>query len=109
MRELVKNKVFKKCVFVVLVMQIIMMMSMVSLAAGDANYAERAVSWFLDNAFWIVIAVTIFGMITLQLKHATSAMLVTLVVGSIVAFLCKSPETISNIGAAIGEIITSGS
>ena len=97
MCKLLRNDNFKRCVLMVLTIQLVFAMTMMSFASGGGNYAESGVKWFLDQAFWVVIAITVFGAIAGVLKHATSAIIITIIVGGLIAFLCKQPETIANI------------
>ena len=108
MCKLLRNDKFKRCVLMVLTIQLVFAMTMMSFASGGGNYAESGVKWFLDQAFWVVIAITVFGAIAGVLKHATSAIIITIIVGGLIAFLCKQPETIANIGDTIGRIVTGG-
>ena len=72
------------------------------------NVAENASRWFLDQIFWVVLAATVIGALVAATKKATTALVTTIIIGGVVAFLCKSPETISTIGDVIGRAITGG-
>lgn len=107
MRNVLKNNKFRRCVFMILTIQLILSMAMVSFASGG-NYAENGVKWLLDQIFWVAIAGTVIGALVAATKKATTALVTTIIVGGIVAYLCKAPETISTIGDVIGRTITGG-
>lgn len=99
------NKRIKKAAMTALTAQFVMSMTMVSFAS---SYAENGVKWFLDQAFWVVIGVMVFCAIAAYVKHATAAMVTSIIVGGIVAFMCKNPESVIKIGEALGKAVTGG-
>ena len=107
MRNELKNNKLRRCVFMILTIQLILSIAMVSFASGG-NYAENGVKWLLDQIFWVVLAATVIGALVAATKKATTALVTTIIIGGVVAFLCKSPETISTIGDVIGRAITGG-
>jgi predicted signal transduction protein with EAL and GGDEF domain len=95
----------RKAMTMVITFQFVLTMAMTSYAS---DYAKNGVMWFLDQAFWFVIGVMAFCAITAYVKHATAAMVTSIVVGGIVAFLCKNPESVIKIGDALGRAVMGG-
>ena len=71
--------------------------------ASGANYAENAAKWGFEQAFWVVLFVTLVVAAGAWMKHALSTAIVTVIIGGILAYLCKQPEVISTIGNAVGS------
>lgn len=99
------NKSVKRILIVILSIHMVLSMTMIAFAA---NYAENAAKWGLDQAFWIVILITVIVAIGAWLRHATSAMVISVVVGGILAFFCKNPEKVTEIGNALAQTIFGG-
>ena len=51
--------------------------------------------WGFEQAFWVVLFVTLVVAAGAWMKHALSTAIVTVVIGGILAYLCKQPEVIS--------------
>lgn len=92
----------RKMLMVFLTIQMTLSMAMVTFAA---NYTENAGKWVLDQAFWVVIVVTVLVAIGAWMKHATTAIIMTVIVGGALAFFCKSPELIVEVGSTLAQAI----
>lgn len=101
-RNLLETLKVRKVLKVWFMIQIIFSMTMVAYAA---NYAENAAKWGLDQAFWIVVIIAIGVAISAWMKHATGTMIVTILIGGLLAYLCKNPEKVTEIGTALGSKI----
>ena len=66
--------------------------------AADGDYAKSGAEWILDQLFWVALVCVIYVMLKLFIARNFVAGLVTLLVGGIVCFFIKYPETISTIG-----------
>ena len=97
-----ENKKVRRVVGLWVTLQLMLSMTMVAYAS---NYAENAAKWGLDQLFWIVLAVTAFALVGAIVRKSTSTMIISLVVGGVVAYFCKNPEKISSIGETIGGAI----
>lgn len=105
--RILKSERTRVSVAILMVVHLVVMMSMVSFASG-VNYAENAVKFGLDQAFWVVLAITAFSTIGSLVKRATSGVIISLLTGSILCYLCKNPEVISNLGDKLGSIVFGG-
>ena len=76
-----------------------------SVCFADANYAERGGKWLLDQLFWVAIVVVIFIFIKNLIARNTVASVTTFIVGGLICFFIKSPETIGEIGNTIASVI----
>ena len=56
--KLLENTRIRKCITILLSIQLTLSMAMVSFASG-ANYAENAAKWGFEQAFWVVLFVTL--------------------------------------------------
>lgn len=100
-----KNKNVRKILVVFFTIQMIFAMHMIAYAN---NYAENAVKWGLDQAFWVVIFITIIVAIGAWMRHATSAIVITIIIGGALAFFCKAPDKIIVFGSTLAEAIFGG-
>lgn len=100
--KILENAKVRRCVTIWLSIQLTLSMAMVSFADG-ANYAENAAKWGFDQLFWVVLIITIVVAAGAWVKHSLSTAIVTILVGGILSYLCKQPETISVIGNALGS------
>ena len=100
--KLLENTRIRKCITILLSIQLTL-----SFASG-ANYAENAAKWGFEQAFWVVLFVTLVVAAGAWMKHALSTAIVTVIIGGILAYLCKQPEVISTIGNAIGSRVFGG-
>lgn len=73
--------------------------------ASDANYAERGGKWLLDQLFWVAIIAVVFIFIKNLIARNTVASVTTFIVGGLICFFIKSPETIGEIGNTIASVI----
>lgn len=80
-----------------------LLMTMVCFAA--TNYAENAVKWFLDQAFWVVIGAGIFGAIVAGLKRSVTGVIVILIIAAVLAYLCKNPTFIETLSNEVGNVV----
>ena len=101
--RLSENTRIRKCITILLSIQLTLSMAMVSFASG-ANYAENAAKWGFEQAFWVILFVAAGA----WMKHALSAAIVTVIIGGILAYICKQPEVISTIGNAVGSRVFGG-
>lgn len=100
----VSNRMKKIIAFSFVQLALLFNYSMVSFA-GDANYAERGGKWMLDQLFWVAIVVVIFIFIKNLIARNTVASVTTFIVGGLICFFIKSPETIGEIGNTIASVI----
>ena len=103
--RLSENTRIRKYIMILLSIQLTLSMAMVSFASG-ANYAENAAKWGFEQAFWVILFVTLIVAAGAWMKHALSAAIVTVIIGGILA--CKQPEVISTIGNAVGSRVFGG-
>lgn len=80
--------------------------SIVTAYAG--NYAENAVKYGLQESYWVVLGVTAVVAIGAWIRRSTVAIIVSLIVGGLIAYGCKNPEIISRVGETIGQAIFGG-
>lgn len=77
--------------------------------SDEGNYAREGGKWVLDQIFWVATVAIIILVLKLAIARNIVAAISTVVVGGIVLFLIKSPETIQTIGNLIaGKIGLSG-
>ncbi|MCC2821003.1 hypothetical protein LK537_27285 [Lachnoclostridium pacaense] len=100
-----ENARLRKVITIWLTVQLVLSMAMVSWAS---NYAENAAKWGLDQAVWVVLFITLAVSIGAAMKHATGTMFTTIIIGGLLAFFCKQPEKVIEIGNAIGNKIFGG-
>jgi hypothetical protein len=103
--RLSENTRIRKYIMILLSIQLTLSMAMVSFASG-ANYAENAAKWGFEQAFWVILFVTLIVAAGAWMKHALSAAIVTVI--GILAYICKQPEVISTIGNAVGSRVFGG-
>jgi len=96
---------YRKAIIMVMAMHFVLIMTMTSYAS---DYAKNGVNWLLDQAFWVAIGFMVLGVIVSYVKKATSAMIISIVVGGIVAYICKSPESVIKIGDALSRAVMGG-
>ena len=101
--RLSENTRIRKYIMILLSIQLTLSMAMVSFASG-ANYAENAAKWGFEQAFWVILFVTLIVAAGAWMKHALSAA----IIGGILAYICKQPEVISTIGNAVGSRVFGG-
>ena len=101
------NKKIRSLVMVVLVANLILAFSMVAFA-GDTNYAERGAKVILDNAFWVVLVVCVIIIISAFLKHSTITIVMTIIIGGIIAYFCKYPEKLTVVGETLSKAVLGG-
>lgn len=70
-----------------------------------ANYGEKAGNWFLEQLFWIGIAIVAFILVTCLLKRAWITAIITFVCGGIILVVIKEPELIPTVGKNIADVI----
>lgn len=105
MKNLKMGNRYRKAMTMVIAMHFVLIMAMTSYAS---DYAKNGVSWFLDQAFWVSIGFMAIGVIVSYVKHATAAMVTSAVVGGIVAYVCKNPESVIKIGDALSRAVMGG-
>lgn len=105
MKNLKKDERLKKVVTLVMTMHFVLAMAMTSFAS---DYAKNGVSWFLDQAFWVVLGLMALGIIVSYTKHATAAMITSAVIGGVVAYVCKNPESVIKIGDTLSRAVMGG-
>ena len=105
--RLSENTKIRKYIMILISIQLTLSMAMVSFASG-ANYAENAAKWGFEQAFWVILFVTLIVAAGAWMKHALSAAIVTVIIGGILAYICKQPEVISTIGNAVGSRVFGG-
>ena len=105
--RLSKNTRIRKYIMILLSIQLTLSMAIVSFASG-ANYVENAAKWGFEQAFWVILFVTLIVAAGAWMKHALSAAIVTVIIGGILAYICKQPEVISTIGNAVGSRVFGG-
>lgn len=71
-----------------------------SVCFASENYAQNGAEWLLKQLFWVALCAVLYVMLKLFIARNFVAGLVTLVVGGIVLFFIKNPETIETIGEA---------
>ncbi len=105
MKNVKMDNRMKKAMTVVITFQFLLTMAMTSYAS---DYAKNGVNWFLDQAFWVAIGCMAVGIIVSYVKHATAAMVTSAVLGGIVAYVCKNPESVIKIGDALSRAVMGG-
>lgn len=105
MKKLGMNQKIKKAATMVMTMHFGLGMAMVSYA-GD--YGKNIATWGLDQAFWIVLLLMGISMAVSFAKHATVGIIITAVVGGVVAYACKNPEQAIKIGDALSRAVIGG-
>lgn len=70
-----------------------------------ADLGQKSANWLLDQIFWIGIVVVIVALVSCFMKKAWVQGIIILVVGAVILFFVKNPETLSAVGAEIGNII----
>lgn len=105
MRNVKMKNGIRKAITMVITFQFVITMAITSYAD---NYAKNGVKWFLDQAFWVAIGFMVVGIIVSYVKHATAAMVTSAVLGGIVAYVCKNPESVIKIGDALSKAVMGG-
>lgn len=105
MKDLKKNKTFRKVMLMVITMQFVLMTAMTSYAS---NYAKNGTTWLLDQAVWVIIGVMVVVAVGCYIKKATVAMITTLVVGGALAAVCAIPESVVKVGEALLRAVVGG-
>lgn len=77
-----------------------------SFASGIENVGENAGQWFLDQVWWLALAVIAYFAVKYLIKKAWIQFLIFLVIGGIVLFIITSPESLKAIGEKLFQIIT---
>lgn len=89
-----------------MVLYLTMMPAMVSHAAE--SYAENGTKWILDQLFWVVICACIILLVGAFMKRSTVAMITIVIMGGMMAFFCKNPEKVIEMGETFARAITGG-
>lgn len=97
------NNTMKKVSTILMAAMLSLLMTMVCFAA--TNYSENAVKWFLDQAYWVVIGVGIFGAIAAGLKRSVTGVIVILIIAAVLAYLCKNPTFIETLSNEVGNVV----
>ena len=69
-----------------------------SVCFASEEYAKNGASWFLDQLFWVALVVVIVVMLKLFAARNFVAGVVTVLVGGVVCYFIKNPESIETIG-----------
>lgn len=95
-----------------MVMTIFLMVSMflafTMVSYASANYGENGAKIVLDNVFWVVLTITVMMSIAAWMKHATVFLVMTMIIGGMIAFFCKYPEKIAVVGESLAKAIFVG-
>lgn len=76
--------------------------------AEGPNYAENGVKWFLDQAFWVIIGIIVWGSIKLFAARAYTPLVILVIVGGLIGGLTKAPTQMAEIGGKLLSIVTGG-
>ena len=85
--------------------QLALLFNYCSVAFANANYAERGGKWLLDQLFWVDIIAVIIIFIKNLIARNTVASITTFIVGGLVCYFIKNPETIGEMGNTVASII----
>lgn len=88
-----------------LCIQFTFILSYCSVCFASEDYAKNGADWLLDQLFWVALVVVIIVMLKLFTARNFVAGVVTLLVGGVVCYFIKNPESIETIGNVVAKAL----
>ena len=73
-------------------------------ADDGTNYGEKIGKWFLNQFFWIFVAIMLVLTGLSAIKRAYSTAVILLVVGCVAGYFIKNPAKIETLGNSLGSV-----
>lgn len=89
---------------VIMVLSLVMAFAL-NADAATVNPGEKAATWFMDQVFWIALAVIAGISVTFVIKRSWTALIIFGVMGAIVLVIISNPERLQKFGEAIFGIL----
>lgn len=96
----------KKIKHLTAIMTLLILSTKMCFASGIENVGENTGQWFLDQIWWLALAVIGYFAVKYLIKKAWVQFLIFLVIGGIVLFIIASPESLKAIGEKLFQIVT---
>lgn len=88
------------------VVSILILSTTITFAGGIENVGQNTGQWFLDQIWWLALAVIGYFAVKYLIKKAWIQFLIFLVIGGIVLFIITSPQSLKAIGEKLFQIVT---
>lgn len=86
---------------VVLTAMVLTVMTVPAFAA--TNYVQSGATWVLSMVMWLCLIGTIGMGVFCAIKKEFSKMVIFLVIGAFLTYICAKPNVLVNLGTAIGS------
>lgn len=105
MRALLNEKKREKAKLLMRTWLTLTMIFGMTMTCYASSYSENAAKWGLGELSWLILFAAILVAAGAWVKRSTSGMIIAIIVGAILWYICQHPTVIGDIGNKVGPII----